>query len=393
MPLPVPLPRPCPVCASESKDLVFDHRLAPIEDISLHAGYRVVGCGACGMVFADGIPGQAAFDHYYQACSRYEDPTRMGLPGPVDQARFAAIAGELAGRVDRGAAIAEMGSATGGLLAELARRGFHRLLGVDPSPQCALAARTHHGLRVATGTVFDPLPEAPHEVLIAVGVVEHIRDLDRAVANLAGALGPRGLLYLEVPDLGGFHLTNEAPFQEFSTEHINFFTRASLCNLMGRQGFRPEFGHVVERVHSGGSTMQVLAWAFRKGFAPAAPRPDPAGPEAARRYRDQCAALAEGEREGMRRLARDGRPLAVWGAGTVACRLMATTALGEAPVAAFVDSNPHLQGHRLAGIPIQPPAWLRGFPGPVLIASRGYAAEIERTLRDELGLSNPLLTF
>ncbi len=47
---------------------------------------------------------------------------------------------------------------------------------------------------------------------------------------------------------------------------------------MARHGFRPAFGHVVERIHSGGSTMQVLAWAYRKGFQPAAPAPDRAGP-------------------------------------------------------------------------------------------------------------------
>ncbi len=51
--------------------------------------------------------------------------------------------------------------------------------------RAAAPARRRHGLAVAPGTVFDPLPGGPHDVLIAVGVVEHIRDLDRAVANLA----------------------------------------------------------------------------------------------------------------------------------------------------------------------------------------------------------------
>jgi len=390
--LPAPVPRPCPVCAGSARELIHEHRLAPIEGVSLHAGYRVVACARCGMVYADDIPAQAAFDHYYQACSRYEDPTRMGLPGPGDQARFRAIAGELALALpDRDAAVADLGCATGGLLAELRRQGFRRLLGVDPSPACGDAARRHHGLEVAAGTVFEPLPGGPHDVLIAVGVLEHLRDLDRSVANLAAALRPGGLLYLEVPDLEGFHLTNEAPFQEFSTEHINFFTRASLGNLMGRHGLRPAFGQIIERVHSGGSTMQVVAWAYRKGFPPAAPEPDRAGPAAARYYRALCARQAEREHELMDRLAREARPIAVWGAGTVACRLMATTALAEVPLAAFLDSNPHLQGRRLAGVTIQPPQWLRGFPGPVLIASRGYAAEIERTLRGELRLDNPLV--
>jgi len=388
MSLPVPVPRPCPVCAGSAQELIHKHRLAAIEGVSLHAGYQVVACAGCGMVYADGIPSQEAFDHYYQASSRYEDPTRMGLPGPVDQARFRAIAGELARLLtDRDAAIAEMGCATGGLLAELRRQGFRNLLGVDPSAACGGAARRHHGLAVAAGTVFDPLPGGPHDVLIAVGVVEHIRDLDRAVANLAETLKPGGLLYLEVPDLEGFHLTNEAPFQEFSTEHINFFTRASL-------DFRPAFGHVVERIHSGGSTMQVLAWAYRKGFQPAAPEPDRAGPEAARHYRTLCARQTVREHALMDQLTREARPIAVWGAGTVACRLMATSALADVPLAAFLDSNPHLQGRRLGGITIQPPQWLlEGFPGQILIASKGYAGEIQKILREDLQLANPVLVL
>jgi SAM-dependent methyltransferase len=360
--------------------------------VSLHAGYRVVACDACRAVFADGIPAQDAFDRYYQACSRYEDAHRAGLPSPADRARFAAIAGELAARVPgRELRIAEIGASTGGLLAELKGLGYRRLLGVDPSPLCVRTARERHGLEAEAGTIFDPVPGAPHDLILAVGVLEHVRDLDRALACLAAALGPEGLLYVEVPDLEGFHLTNEAPFQEFSTEHITFFTRASLAGLMGRHGFREAFGSTPVRVHGGGSTMRVVAAAFRKGFPPREPEPDPAGPRAALRYRDLGLARCAPERDLAARLAASGERLAVWGAGTVACRLMATTDLAKADLAAFVDSNPHLQGRRLAGVPIRAPEWLRTFPGPVLIASRGYQAEIRAALREGLGLGNRLL--
>lgn len=395
MALPVPIPRICPVCDCPAQDLLHDHRLASIEGVSLHAGYRVVACTVCRMVYAEGIPGQDAFDHYYAACSKFEDATRSGLPSPVDQRRFQAIADELAQALQsRDASIAEMGASTGGLLAELKQRGFHRLLGVDPSSLCGRRARELHGLDVVQGTIFAPIPDGPHDVLIAVGVIEHIRDLDRALAALSEALKPGGLLYLEVPDLEGFHLTNEAPFQEFSTDHINFFTRRSLDNLMRRFGFQPAFGHIVQRIHSGGSSMQVVAWAFRKeALAAHTPVPDPAGPAAARHYAALCEAQTAPEHELLARLAQEGTPIAVWGAGTVACRLMATTALKDVPIAAFVDSNPHLQGHRLGGALIHPPAWLQGFSGPILIASRGFGPEIEQIIRRELKLANPLHTL
>jgi hypothetical protein len=149
----------------------------------------------------------------------------------------------------------------------------------------------------------------------------------------------------------------------------------------------------VERIHSGGSTMQVIAVAFRKGGTVRAPEPDPAGPAAARAYARQCGGQALQEVDLMRRIAGSGQPLAVWGAGTVACRLMASSALPDARIAAFVDSNPHLQGHRLAGIPIRSPAWLRTFEGSVLIASRGYSVEIQKIIREELGFPHRVLTL
>ena len=96
MPIPAPVPRPCPVCGDPARTLIHDHRLAPIDGVSLHAGYQVVACAGCGMVYADGIPAQAAFDRYYQACSRYENGTRLGLATEVDQRRYRTIADELA---------------------------------------------------------------------------------------------------------------------------------------------------------------------------------------------------------------------------------------------------------------------------------------------------------
>jgi SAM-dependent methyltransferase len=396
MPLPQPHSRACPVCDGTSRKILRDHRLAAIEEVSLHAGYQVVSCTACGMVYADQIPDQAAFDRYYQACSRYEDPTRGGRPGPVDRRRFQAIAAELADSLpDRTLSIAEMGSATGGLLAELKAAGFTRLLGVDPSPQCCACARTFQDVEVVQGTVFDPLPRGPHDLVMAVGVLEHIRDLQRAIGSLGKAVRPGGLIFLDVPDLEGFHLTNEAPFQEFSTEHINFFTQGSLDNLMARLGFSREFNRVVTRVHSGGSTMRVLASAYRKGTRSAdfAPAFDAAGPAAALAYAAQCEGEAEPERTLVGQVLEAGVPFAIWGAGTVTCRLLATTGLAQAPLAFIVDSNLHLQGHAVAGFPIEAPDRLKGFQGPILVASRGYQAEILRTIQVELGLPNLVWTL
>lgn len=394
MSLPPLFPRNCPACDGSGYSLIHAHPLAVIEGVSLHAGYNVVACDHCGMVYANGLPAQAAFDHYYEASSKYEDHTRGGLPSPVDQARFEAIAEGLAAHLDdRGAAILDFGCSTGGLLKALKARGFTRLAGVDPSPQCGRSVREIHGIQAHQGTLFTPIPEGPWDVVTAVGVLEHVRDFSRAVLNLREGIRDGGLLYVELPDLEGFHRTNEAPFQEFSTEHINFFSPRSLDTAMGRLGLVRAFGEIVTRIHSGGSTMQVIAFSYRKEAIPAAHSPefDREGPEAARRYAAQCAAQSAPELQQARELADSGQPIAIWGAGTVACRLLATTELAKAPIVGIVDSNPHLQGKRLAGHAIHPPKWLEGFSGTIFVASRGYAAEIERTIHETLGLKNRIV--
>ena len=65
-----------------------------------------------------------------------------------------------------------------------------------------------------------------------------VLDLDRAIAKIRMLIAPRARVYVAVPDVTRFVTVRDAPFQEFSVEHVNFFSPTSLTNLMGRRGFR-----------------------------------------------------------------------------------------------------------------------------------------------------------
>jgi hypothetical protein len=74
-------------------------------------------------------------------------------------------------------------------------------------------------------------------------------------------------------------------------------------------------------------------------------------------------------------------------------RLLGETALGQATLLAFVDSNPIHQGRTLAGRPILAPADLGRFIAndtPIVIGSLVNLESIEASIRD-LGLANPLM--
>src|SRR5207302_9260690 len=95
-----------------------------------------------------------------------------------------------------------------------------------------------------------PVSQEPYAFLILAGVMEHVRDLDAAIKHFQRLVTPGGRVYLEVPDASRYEATQDAPFQEFSVEHINFFSRKSLSNLMVARGFRVrETNYIVRPLH------------------------------------------------------------------------------------------------------------------------------------------------
>ena len=65
-------------------------------------------------------------------------------------------------------------------------------------------------------------------------ILEHIVELNGTIKNLKTLLNPSGYLYISVPNVMKFKDCKNAPFQEFSVEHINYFSINSLTNLMKR---------------------------------------------------------------------------------------------------------------------------------------------------------------
>src|SRR5262245_59602383 len=231
--------RTCPVCGGTQRERLWRQSFEQLSNAPLMDGYDVTICKECGAGFADDIPSQEVFDAYYRDLSKYEDRGIASGPQPVEQ-RFRDIAGLLRDFIpNRDVRVLEIGCASGGLLAALRDLGFCRLTGADPSPGCAQAAHEFYGIDAFAASIFNvPDPVEPYGFLILTGVMEHIADVDRAVAEFQRLLAPGGRVYLEVPDASRYQAQQDAPFQEFSVEHINFFSRTSLANLMSLRGFR-----------------------------------------------------------------------------------------------------------------------------------------------------------
>ncbi len=384
-------PRTCPVCLSAERRLLFRQQFSTFSTGSLMEGYDVALCEVCGAGYADDIPEQRAFDTYYAEMSKYEYSQREGAPSQTDQDRYRATARLAGAYLSTGAAIADVGCASGGLLAEFKRQGFENLTGFDPSPACADAARRLYGLNVIPASIYDLRNiDRSFDAIILTGVLEHLRDVDESLGALAGLLNPGGLLYIEVPDASRYYEWFGAPFQFFSMEHVNFFSPGSLSNLLSRRGFECLHTERVKRFLGPRAVEPAVVGVFRlrEGATPGEPvRDSETGPTLAR-YIEDSARLEKRIDSVIAHLAHTAEPLAVWGAGTHTLRLLETSALPTANLVAFIDSNLRYQGKSLHGIPIIGPDQFSDRAATILISSHVAEGEIADAIKERLRWPN-----
>ncbi len=390
-----PPSRGCPVCGATAQHTLFQQVFAAVEHATPVMGYDVAVCDACGCGYADRIPDQRAFDRYYRDMSKYEYHQREGAESEFDQRRLAIIAEIVAPHVQHAdARILDVGCATGRLLANLRERGFPHVVGLDPSPACATAAARLYGIDVRTMTLAELGTTAERfDFVILVGVLEHLRDLDEAFVHLRTLLNPGGLLYVEVPDATAFSDWPNAPYQDFSTEHINFFAPVSLDNLMGRRGFSRVFAEQNHREQSYRTVMSNVSAVYRMESTPlrSGLRMDRETEQGLCRYIEQCRIADERLRAKIDAIVDQQRSILVWGVGTHTSRLMATSRLAAANIVAFIESNARYHGRELLGRPIVAPESLRARPEPVLVSSWVFQHEISHQIRDTLGCTNELI--
>ncbi len=388
------LRRECPVCGATENRSFFHQQFATVDQATPVTGYDVVVCERCGAGFADGIPDQAAFDRYYRDMSKYEYAQRGGEESGYDSRRLALIADIVAPHVPSSEAqILDVGCASGRLLANIRERGFSRVVGLDPSPACAATAERLYGIDVRTMTLEEiARSDERFDVVIMVGVLEHLRDLGDAFGQLRVLLNTSGLLYVEVPDVTAFADCPNAPYQDFSTEHINFFSPVSLRNIMRRHGFTEVFLEQNHREQSYRTLMSNISAFYRKEDEVAQHIEFDADTSAGlERYLSASAADDRRLHAKIDAVVDAKRPIVVWGVGTHTSRLIATSRLGEAEIVAFVESNSRYHGKTLHGRPILPPEALRERSEPVLISSRVFQKEIAEQIRERLGCPNELI--
>ncbi len=388
--------RLCAVCNGAKSRLLFRQNFSRLSDnSSLLSGYNVVVCEQCGFCFADNIPDQTIFDAYYREMSKYEKAERGGEDTPYNQARFQVMADIiLPFLTSTQMRIFEIGCANGQLLALLKKNGYENVLGIDPSPVSAEIAREHYGIEVSANTLSDlPIDDQKVDFLIMAGVLEHVQELSPALQQLRKILSDGGSIFITVPDASRYEEGEDAPFQEFSVEHINFFGPDSLENLLKANGFEKVSIQQAIIESNYRTTTPVIHGFFIKSevLHPTLFQYNNQTEFGLKRYIHQSVKADHYIQESINKVVDEGRSIIVWGTGAHTLRLLATSQLGNAKIRAFVDSNPRYQGKKLHAVKIISPQDLKPLSEPILISSRIYQEEIENQIRVELNVHNEII--
>jgi SAM-dependent methyltransferase len=383
--------RLCPICSSGEKEFLY-HQNFHNNVISLMEKYDVVACKSCGFVYADNIPLQTEFNDYYAAMSRYEFTHNDGIVSKSYMNHTRGIVDFLALHVsNKKARILDIGCSTGGLLSLLKERGYSNLIGMDPSPSCVRTIQQRYGIEAIASTISTMQSKEYFDVIILSAVLEHLVDLNSSVQKVASLLRPDGLLFIEIPDSERFYAYIFTPFQQFSIEHINYFTQYSIANLLSRGCF--EITEMLKGENRGNQTIDpnFLIVSKKSQRSDIRIRLDKAGEISIRKYIAQCCKIdLEMKRNLREKLSKESKVI-VWGVGTNTQRLL-DDGLELSKVLYFVDSNINYAGKKLHGIDIKLPNEIKE-NAPILILTYSYQEEVIHQIRGILKLSNEILTI
>jgi SAM-dependent methyltransferase len=282
------------------------------------------------------------------------DQTAM-CPMGTDQARLDAQIQFFAPFLPPSGAVLEIGCATGELARSTrAQLQVSRYEAIELSP-AADAARAHvdrlHGAPLpsllASGTI-----EGPFDLVLMSHVLEHLEapwdELDAIVAVMA----PEGALFLEAPNESG---NRGLPIDD-NRSHVHFFSLRSLSHLLSAKGLDTVASLTDARLDARyADSLRLVARRFRP------PQWSPS-------------LLSESG------LVRDGGPIIVWGAGSLADEILANF-FDPRKIDFFIDRDPAKQGGERLGRPVKGPDALPTAPATILINSIDFAPSIEADIR------------
>lgn len=286
------------------------------------------------------------------------------------------------------ARILDIGCATGYFLSLFKKNGYKKLLGIDPAPECSFTAKKLYQISVLPMTLSEYKTKEKYDLIILGSVIEHLNELENNISKASSLLKENGIIFISVPDGDNFGKIFREPFLEFSLEHINYFTRVSLKNLLAKYELENiMFDSLVVDLY-GGYALNSL---WKKTNKKSSIVFDQLGKKKVIAYIKKSASKLKMINEKIKKIVKSKEPVVVWGVGSLTSRLLATTLLKKANIKYFVDSNVRLQGKIINKLPIMSPEILKKDKVTVFVSTYIYGQEIKKTLLEKYNFKGKII--
>jgi len=386
----VKMNRLCPICACADKTFIYKQNFNN-KVVSLTESYDVVVCGECGFTYADNIPSQPEFDNYYEIMSKYEFNDKDGVASGDYIDHYAKIVDFLTPHINKEAGILDIGCSTGGLLSVFKSKGYLNIAGIDPSPSCVKTAIELYGVEATVNNIYNFPSIKKFDLVILSAVLEHLVDFSGSMQKIRLLLKDQGLLFIEVPDAERFAEYIRAPFQQFSIEHINYFSKDSLKNLLSKFNFKVTKTRQDENRLNLAVDPDIFILSQKCQSGANEQIKDNISELKIRDYVEESSKIDLQIKEIIKNKLPDKNKVIVWGVGTHTQRLIGS-GLDLSRILYFVDSNLRYAGKQIDGIAIKSPNDIRE-DNPILISTYSYQKEIVCQIKDRLKLKNEVITI
>jgi 2-polyprenyl-3-methyl-5-hydroxy-6-metoxy-1,4-benzoquinol methylase len=225
--------------------------------------WRIARCHSdrCGVAFADPQPDDAWLAACYaQDYEKAGETSGHGSTAPALAHSMIAGLERRIGPLD-GRRVLDFGAGIGTLAAELVSHGaVVHAVETSPTGQALIAAAgipVAPSIQALSATGHGP----PYDVVVAVEVIEHVRDPRATLRELHATMTPGGALFLTTPNLGSLRARVEGPRwpNVASTTHLYYFTAASLRRTLLAAGFEHVETMVTSQARPGRSPVRRVA--------------------------------------------------------------------------------------------------------------------------------------
>lgn len=375
----------CPLCGNrdEVKGKVL-RDFSGAAEIMPFLSYEVKLCPKCGFVYAGDIKQAMSLTEYYALLSKYE---RSGLyDSSIEKERFTWEAGFLKEHLPLEISVLDIGCSSGGLLRAMQKVGFRNLSGFEPSSVNVHRIQEDYGISAYVGAMGEGFPKAlqgrKFDLLVLNNVLEHVLLLHESLNWCLDLLSDHGYFYIEVPDLEQFQEKQDL-YQQFSSEHVNYFTLSTLSKLMLCKGMK-----ILASVQHHGELCSL--WKREDVIQEDVIQYDLRGQKALEEYLEEAASLGHKLCEHLQQIPA-GTSVYIWGAGTHTAMLYQLGGFKHLEVRGIIDANKNYQGHKMFGVPIISPESSFQPGTAIIVSSQGAQEEICKQITGLCGDSCPVI--